>query len=126
MAVPSGAGATAGAAWTTASAGACASRWDSPPATSWGLDVASGKNYMFRAWWLVTFPGIAISITVLAINLIGGQRPFRGAGRQTRREAETTSGTAFALVAVELDGRPAERMLGPAPLDPSQDAAPRG
>jgi len=41
-----------------------------PPATSWGLDVASGKNYMFRAWWLVTFPGIAISITVLAINLV--------------------------------------------------------
>jgi peptide/nickel transport system permease protein len=41
-----------------------------PPATSWGLDVASGKNYMLRAWWLVTFPGVAISITVLAINLV--------------------------------------------------------
>jgi len=41
-----------------------------PPATSWGLDVASGKNYLFRAWWLVTFPGIAISLTVLAINLV--------------------------------------------------------
>jgi peptide/nickel transport system permease protein len=43
-----------------------------PPATSWGLDVASGKDYMFRAWWLVTFPGIAISVTVLAINLLAG------------------------------------------------------
>jgi peptide/nickel transport system permease protein len=41
-----------------------------PPATSWGLDVATGKNYMFRAWWLVTFPGAAISVTVLAINLV--------------------------------------------------------
>jgi peptide/nickel transport system permease protein len=41
-----------------------------PPATSWGLDVASGKDYLFRAWWLVTFPGIAISVTVLAINLV--------------------------------------------------------
>jgi peptide/nickel transport system permease protein len=41
-----------------------------PPATSWGLDVASGKNYLFRAWWLVTFPGIAISLTVLAINMV--------------------------------------------------------
>jgi ABC-type dipeptide/oligopeptide/nickel transport system permease subunit len=41
-----------------------------PPATSWGLDVATGKNYMFRAWWLVTFPGVAISVTVLAINLV--------------------------------------------------------
>jgi peptide/nickel transport system permease protein len=41
-----------------------------PPDTSWGLDVAAGKDYLFRAWWLVTFPGIAISITVLAINLV--------------------------------------------------------
>jgi peptide/nickel transport system permease protein len=41
-----------------------------PPATSWGLDVATGKNYMFRAWWLVTFPGAAIAITVLAVNLV--------------------------------------------------------
>jgi len=41
-----------------------------PPATSWGLDVASGKNYLFRAWWLVTMPGIAIAVTVLAINLV--------------------------------------------------------
>lgn len=41
-----------------------------PPATSWGLDVAQGKDYMFRAWWLVTFPGIAIALTVLAINLV--------------------------------------------------------
>ncbi|MFT5895658.1 MAG: ABC-type dipeptide/oligopeptide/nickel transport system permease subunit [bacterium] len=41
-----------------------------PPATSWGLDVAQGKEYMFRAWWLVTLPGLAIALTVLAINLV--------------------------------------------------------
>ncbi|MEM7735473.1 MAG: ABC transporter permease [Deinococcota bacterium] len=41
-----------------------------PPASSWGLDVASGKEYMFRAWWLVTFPGIAIALTVLSVNLL--------------------------------------------------------
>lgn len=40
-----------------------------PPATSWGLDVANGKDYLFIAWWLVTFPGLCISITVIAINL---------------------------------------------------------
>jgi peptide/nickel transport system permease protein len=34
------------------------------------LDVATGRDYIFRAWWLVTMPGIAISITVLAINLV--------------------------------------------------------
>ncbi|RDE09529.1 ABC transporter permease [Pelagibacterium lacus] len=41
-----------------------------PPATSWGLDVANGKDYLFVAWWLVTFPGLCISITVIAINLL--------------------------------------------------------
>ena len=35
-----------------------------------GKDVATGKDYIFRAWWLVTMPGIAISITVLAVNLV--------------------------------------------------------
>jgi peptide/nickel transport system permease protein len=40
-----------------------------PPATSWGLDVANGKDYIFVAWWLITFPGMAISLTVLSINL---------------------------------------------------------
>ncbi|GGB16028.1 ABC transporter permease [Allosediminivita pacifica] len=40
-----------------------------PPDTSWGLDVASGRDYLFIAWWLVTFPGLAIVATVLSINL---------------------------------------------------------
>lgn len=40
-----------------------------PPQTSWGLDVSVGKDYIFQAWWLVTFPGLAIALTVLAVNL---------------------------------------------------------
>jgi len=40
-----------------------------PPATP-GAGCATGKNYMFRAWWLVDFSGVAISITVLSINLV--------------------------------------------------------
>ena len=40
-----------------------------PPQTSRGLDVASGRDYLFIAWWLVTFPGLAIVATVLSINL---------------------------------------------------------
>jgi peptide/nickel transport system permease protein len=40
-----------------------------PPATSWGLDVASGRDYLFVAWWPVTFPGLAIALTVLGANL---------------------------------------------------------
>ncbi len=43
-----------------------------PPATSWGLDVAGGRDYIFIAWWLVTFPGLAIVATVLSINLFAG------------------------------------------------------
>lgn len=41
-----------------------------PPATSWGLDVANGREYIFDSWWLVTFPGLAIALTVLAIDLV--------------------------------------------------------
>ncbi|WP_172332044.1 ABC transporter permease [Mangrovicoccus sp. HB161399] len=40
-----------------------------PPDTSWGLDIANGKNYMLVAWWPITFPGLAIALTVLSINL---------------------------------------------------------
>lgn len=40
-----------------------------PPATSWGLDIANGRDYIFIAWWLVTFPGMLIAITVFSVNL---------------------------------------------------------
>jgi ABC-type dipeptide/oligopeptide/nickel transport system permease subunit len=41
-----------------------------PPATSWGLDIAVGKDHIFGAWWLVTFPGAAIALTILSANLL--------------------------------------------------------
>lgn len=41
------------------------------PDISWGAELASGKNYLQMSWWLVTFPGIAISLTVLYVNLAG-------------------------------------------------------
>lgn len=41
-----------------------------PPQTSWGLDVAIGRDYIFNSWWLVTFPGIAIAVTVLSANMV--------------------------------------------------------
>jgi peptide/nickel transport system permease protein len=41
-----------------------------PPASSWGLDVSAGKDYLFLAWWPVTLPGLALALTVLAINLV--------------------------------------------------------
>jgi peptide/nickel transport system permease protein len=40
-----------------------------PPAVSWGLMIAEGRDYLSSAWWVITFPGIALSLTVLGANL---------------------------------------------------------
>lgn len=42
-----------------------------PPTPEWGTLVADGRHYIERAWWIVTFPGLAILVTVLAFNLMG-------------------------------------------------------
>ena len=42
-----------------------------PPTPSWGTMVANGRNNLIDAWWLSTFPGLAIVFTVLAFNLVG-------------------------------------------------------
>jgi peptide/nickel transport system permease protein len=42
-----------------------------PPTPSWGAMLADGRIYLASAWWLATFPGLAISITVLAVNMVG-------------------------------------------------------
>ena len=42
-----------------------------PPAATWGGMLADGRVYISTAWWLATFPGLAILVTVLGINLFG-------------------------------------------------------
>ena len=42
-----------------------------PPTPEWGTMLANALQYIERAWWVVTLPGLAILITVLAINLAG-------------------------------------------------------
>ena len=42
-----------------------------PPTPSWGGMVAAGRDYLSTQWWVSTFPGLAIFITVMAINLVG-------------------------------------------------------
>jgi peptide/nickel transport system permease protein len=42
-----------------------------PPTASWGTMVADGRNNLLGAWWLATFPGLAIVFTVLSFNLVG-------------------------------------------------------
>jgi len=42
-----------------------------PPTPSWGNMVADGRDALINAWWIATFPGIAIVVTVVAFNLLG-------------------------------------------------------
>jgi peptide/nickel transport system permease protein len=42
-----------------------------PPTPTWGIMVADGRQFVEIAWWTVTFPGLAIMLTVLAVNLLG-------------------------------------------------------
>jgi peptide/nickel transport system permease protein len=42
-----------------------------PPTPEWGAMISGGRNYIREAWWLTTFPGIIIMLTVLGFNLLG-------------------------------------------------------
>jgi peptide/nickel transport system permease protein len=42
-----------------------------PPVPTWGGMLADGRVYITTSWWLATFPGLAILVTVLGINLFG-------------------------------------------------------
>ena len=42
-----------------------------PPSSEWGTMLADAREFVLRAWWVVTFPGLMILLTVLAFNLLG-------------------------------------------------------
>jgi peptide/nickel transport system permease protein len=42
-----------------------------PPSPEWGSMLSQARIYLQRAWWITTFPGLAIMISVLAINIVG-------------------------------------------------------
>lgn len=42
-----------------------------PPSPEWGTMLADAREFVFRAWWVVTWPGLMILVTVLAFNLLG-------------------------------------------------------
>jgi peptide/nickel transport system permease protein len=42
-----------------------------PPIASWGNIIAEGRDYATEAWWIMLFPGIAISLAALSLNLLG-------------------------------------------------------
>jgi peptide/nickel transport system permease protein len=41
------------------------------PDPEWGLDLAQSRDYLREAWWMSTFPGLAIMLTALSVNLLG-------------------------------------------------------
>ncbi|MDP9371736.1 MAG: ABC transporter permease [Chloroflexota bacterium] len=42
-----------------------------PPTPEWGAMLSQGRNYLSIAWWITLFPGLAIMVTVLSINMLG-------------------------------------------------------
>jgi peptide/nickel transport system permease protein len=42
-----------------------------PNVASWGVMLRNAQNYIYSAWWLVLFPGVAITTIALAFNMIG-------------------------------------------------------
>ena len=42
-----------------------------PNIMSWGLMIGASRDYIFESWWAVTFPGVAIFLTVLSVSLVG-------------------------------------------------------
>jgi peptide/nickel transport system permease protein len=69
-----------------------------PPMPSWGNMVAEGRSpsALFSAWWIALFPGIAISLTVIALNLLGDG--LRDALDPRARDRRPAGGAADAML----------------------------
>jgi peptide/nickel transport system permease protein len=55
-----------------------------PPSPDWGALLADGQSYFLSAWWIATFPGLAIFILVLGFNLVGDALADRFDPRRSR------------------------------------------
>jgi len=69
-----------------------------PPNPAWGLMIADGRGFLATAWWITLFPGLAMLLTVLAVNLLGDwlrdhldPRLRQVGARATLLEAPTTA-----------------------------------
>ena len=64
-----------------------------PPTPSWGMALADGKDYLVSGWWLATFPGLAIMLLVLSMNIMGdGARDLLEPRLRGRRAGAGTQG----------------------------------
>jgi peptide/nickel transport system permease protein len=56
-----------------------------PPSPEWGTMIAGARTFFREAWWFITFPGIALSLTVVGFNLLGdGLRDYFDPRTRTR------------------------------------------
>jgi peptide/nickel transport system permease protein len=67
-----------------------------PPTASWGTMLAEGQQYVATAWWLATFPGLALFGLVLAVNMLGDT--VRDRLDPTRRVGRRAGGTGLRLL----------------------------
>ena len=67
-----------------------------PPTASWGTMLAEGQQYVATAWWLATFPGLALFGLVLAVNMLGDA--VRDRLDPTRRVGRRAGGAGFRLL----------------------------
>lgn len=54
-----------------------------PPSPEWGGMLALGRNFMDNAWWLVAVPGLAITLTVVSITVLGRELLLRSEGKKS-------------------------------------------
>ncbi|MEV4418975.1 ABC transporter permease [Patulibacter sp. NPDC049589] len=55
-----------------------------PPTAEWGAMLASSRDYLSVAWWPAVFPGVAITLTVLTVTVVGRRLQLRAEGRVAR------------------------------------------
>src|SRR5262249_4968501 len=90
-----------------------------PPQPAWGLMIAEGRGFLATAWWMSLFPGLAMLLTVLAVNLLGDwlrdrlDPKLRQVGRAAVLESPATAPMGGA--ADEAPGRSAPAGAEPSP-----------
>lgn len=74
-----------------------------PSVMSWGILAGNAQRFLRVAWWLALFPGAAITIAVLGVNLLGDAVSDVLRGRETGRTGATRSRTSDAGAATEME-----------------------
>jgi len=84
-----------------------------PPNPAWGLMIADGRGFLATAWWISLFPGLAMLLTVLAVNLMGDWLRDRldPKLRQLGGRADVRTVPEMAPLGSAIDGAPASGRL---------------